>query len=180
MLCSPRLKWLLLASLVGVSPSLSAEPAKGTLNHAAKSGPVVVNVKYAFLVKGPDDMSGKPMRQLILSDVDLASHIKGCATLSCATNKLESGMTVDFDTGPRLNFWFVGNGQRVQASGTAQPETMKLTANTPAGENSSWWQRLTGTEKKTAVPLPRTDLPESGSAPAKPLAFPASNVPIEF
>ena len=52
MLCSPRLKWLLLASLVGVSPSLSAEPAKGTLNHAAKSGPVVVNVKYAGTKKG--------------------------------------------------------------------------------------------------------------------------------
>ena len=138
MLSSPCLKWLLLASLVGVSPSLSAEPAKGTLNHAAKSGRVVVNVKYAFLVKGPDDMSGKPMRQLILSDVDLASHIKGCATLSCASNKLESGMTVDFDAGPRLNFWFVGNGQRVQASGTAQPETMKLTANSPQRLAGKW------------------------------------------
>lgn len=133
-----RLKWLLLAPLICASASLSAEPARGTLNHAAKSGPVVVNVKYAFLVKGPDDMSGKQMRQLILSDVDLGSHIKGCATLSCASSKLGSGMTVDFDTGPRLNFWFVGNGQRVQASGTAQPETMKLTANTPQRLAGKW------------------------------------------
>ncbi len=67
-----------------------------------------------------------------------------------------------------------------QSKTVVETEPAKLTANTPAGENSSWWQRLTGTEKKTAVPLPRTDLLESGSAASKPLAFPASTAPIEF
>ena len=39
-------------------------------------------------------------------------------------------MTVDFDAGPRLNYWMVANGQKIQYSGTARPdETSKLTAN---------------------------------------------------
>ena len=40
-------------------------------------------------------------------------------------------MTVDFDVGPPLNYWVVGNGQKIQYSGTAKPdETLKLTADT--------------------------------------------------
>lgn len=51
---------------------------------------------------------------------------------------LTEGMTVDFDVGPRLNYWVVGNGQKIQYSGTAKPEqALKLTADTA--------QRLAGT-----------------------------------
>ena len=31
-------------------------------------------------------------------------------------------MTVDFDAGPRLNYWVVANGQKIQYSGTAKPD----------------------------------------------------------
>ena len=41
--------------------------------------------------------------------------------MSCVSGALEEGMTVDFDAGPRLNYWIVMNGQRVQYSGTAEP-----------------------------------------------------------
>jgi hypothetical protein len=47
-------------------------------------------------------------------------------------------MTVDFDVSPRLNYWVVGNGQKVQYSGTAKPEeTLKLTTDTA----SKWPER---------------------------------------
>ena len=137
--CGRAARLMLTAVLVAGASSRSwAEPAKGTLSHASKAGPVVVNVKYAYLIKGPDSMSGKTMRQLILADVDLGSNIKACDNVSCATNKLESGMTVDFDTGQRLNFWFVANGQRIQASGTAMPDTMALSADTPQRIAGKW------------------------------------------
>jgi hypothetical protein len=52
--------------------------------------------------------------------------------MTCASGNVTEGMTVDFDVGPRLNYWVVGNGQKVQYSGTAKPdETLKLTADTP-------------------------------------------------
>ena len=38
---------------------------------------------------------------------------------------------MDLDAGPRLNYWLVLNGQKTQYSGTAKPETLKATANTP-------------------------------------------------
>jgi hypothetical protein len=40
-------------------------------------------------------------------------------------------MTVDFDSGPRLNYWVVMNDQRVQYSGTAKPESFTARADGP-------------------------------------------------
>jgi hypothetical protein len=40
-------------------------------------------------------------------------------------------MTVDFDSGPRLNYWFVANDQLIQYSGTVEPTAAKLTTDTP-------------------------------------------------
>ena len=119
------------------SPPLSAEPAKGMLTATGKVS-ATVNVNHAYLIKGPNSFGDKAVRLLILSEVDQSAHIKSCATMSCATSKLESGMTVEFDDGPRLLYWFVANGQRVQASGTAQPGTMTLTANTPERLTGKW------------------------------------------
>ncbi len=127
---------LLAVAALSVSGAAAADPAKGTLTATGKTA-ATVNVKHAYLVKGPSDFGDKTVRLLILSEVDQSAHIKSCSTMSCATSKLESGMTVEFDAGPRLLYWFVANGQRVQASGTAEPDTITLTANTP--------QRLTGT-----------------------------------
>ena len=46
-------------------------------------------------------------------------------------------MTVELDASPRLLFWFVANGQRVP-SGTAQPDTINLAANTPQKIAGKW------------------------------------------
>src|SRR6266851_3832584 len=93
-----------------------ADSASGTISYQSKAGPIAINVKNVYFVKGPDAVSGK---------------IKACAKMSCTDGDLNEGMTVDLDVGPRLNYWVVGNGQRIQYSGTAKPETLKLTTDTP-------------------------------------------------
>ena len=112
--------------------------AKGTLAYKAKSGPITVAPKYAYLVKGPDAVEpGKIIRKLIFSTTDLGAKIDACKTMSCTDADLGEGMTVDLDAGPRLNYWVVLNGQRIQYSGTEPPASLKLTTDTP--------QRLAGT-----------------------------------
>ncbi|GEM_PF-501381 len=125
------------------SPRAAAEPAKGTLTATGKTA-ATVNVKHAYLVKGPNSFGDKAVSLLVLSEVDQGAHIKSCGTMSCVTDKLESGMTVEFDSGPRLLYWFVANGQRVQASGTADPGTMTLTTSTPQKLAGKWTHDASG------------------------------------
>ena len=124
---------IILATLAALlSGTVPAEPASGTINYQSKSGPIAINVANVYLVKGPDAVSGKTVRQLVFVPADIGAKLKACATLSCVSGLLNEGMTVDFDVSPRLNYWVVGNGQKVQYSGTAKPEeTLKLTTDTP-------------------------------------------------
>lgn len=128
---------VLASSAVLFTAGAHADTAKGTIAYQSKSGQIVVHVKNVYLVKGPDAASGKTIRRLVFSSSDLSAKIKACSAMSCSDGDLGEGMTVDLDAGPRLNYWFVGNDQRVQYSGTAKPETLKLTTDTP--------QRLAGT-----------------------------------
>ncbi|MGH7485754.1 MAG: hypothetical protein ACREMY_09160 [bacterium] len=110
---------------------VTADPASGTINYSSRAGPIVVNVANVYLIKGPDAVSGKTIRQLIFTSADVGAKLQACASMMCASGNVTEGMTVDFDVGPRLNYWVVGNGQKVQYSGTAKPdETLKLTADT--------------------------------------------------
>jgi hypothetical protein len=85
--------------------------------------------KFAYLVGGPDAVDpGKKIRHLILSATDMSAKLAACQTMSCTDADLGSGMTVDLDAGPRLNYWVVLNGQKVQYSGTEPPASLKLTA----------------------------------------------------
>ena len=118
------------------STAASADSVSGTVSYQSKVGPITVNVKNVYMVKGPDAMAGKSIRRLIFTSADLGAKIKSCANMSCSDNDLREGLEVNLDTGPRLTYWFVGNDQRVQYSGTAQPATLKLTTDTP--------QRLAG------------------------------------
>jgi hypothetical protein len=113
-----------------VAPLAYADSATGTISYQSKTGPIAISVKNVYFVKGPDAVSGKTIRHLVFSSADLSAKIKGCAKMSCTDGDLNEGMTVDLDAGPRLNYWVVGNGQRVQYSGTAKPETLKLTTDT--------------------------------------------------
>ncbi len=121
---------LFLAAVSG--PVAAQTSAKGTLTYKAGSGPITVSPKYAYLVKGPDAVDKNVIvRHLILSTTDLEAKIRACQTLNCSDADLGSGMTVDFDAGPRLNYWVALNDQRVQYSGTVKPDAFKATTNSP-------------------------------------------------
>lgn len=113
-----------------LTPVAHADPATGKIFYQSKSGPIVVEVKNVYLVKGPDEVSGKIIRRLVFSSADLSAKIEACAEMSCSDGSLTEGLTVDFDAGPRMNYWFVGNGQRVQYSGTAKHEAAQLAVDT--------------------------------------------------
>lgn len=123
-----------LALITGWAPG----EAKGTITHQSKSGKVVVTVTHAFLVSGPDAVTGKPIRRVVLATSDVSGALKACERMMCADGGIEEGMTIDFDAPPRLNYWFVANGQRVQHSGTADPQTVTLTTDTPQRIAGSW------------------------------------------
>jgi hypothetical protein len=115
-----------------------ADGVSGSIAYQAKSGPIVVTPKYAYLVSGPDEVSGKPIRRVVLAVADVAPKIQACAAMSCSDGGLREGMTIDFDAGPRLNYWLVANDQRVQYSGTAEPASLPLTVNTPQRLAGKW------------------------------------------
>ena len=126
------------AVLALVCGAACADGVSGSIAYAAKSGPIVVTPKYAYLVAGPDEVSGKPMRRVVLAAADVAPKIRACEAMSCSDGGLREGMTIDFDAGPRLNYWLVGNDQRVQYSGTAEPTSLRLVANTPQRLAGKW------------------------------------------
>ena len=126
-----------LAAAVFFPAAATADPASGTINYQSKAGPIVINVANVYMVNGPDAVNGKTIRQLIFTSADVGAKLQACASMMCASGNVTEGMTVDFDVGPRLNYWVVGNGQKIQYSGTAKPETVTLTADTP--------ERLAGT-----------------------------------
>jgi len=130
---------LALASAAVLFPAAgNADSVSGTINYRSKAGAVVVNVANVYLIKGPDAVSGKTIRELIFTSADIGAKLQACASMTCASGHVTEGMTVDFDAGPRLNYWVVGNGQMIQYSGTAKPgETLKVAADTA--------QRLAGT-----------------------------------
>ena len=119
---------LLLAA--GIATAAHAgDAANGSLNYKGRSAAF----KYAWLVTGPSDFeAGKTIRRVILSTTDIGATLRACKTFSCTDGAVMEGMTVDFTGGPRLNYWTVMNGQKVQYSGTAKPDAFAARANDPA------------------------------------------------
>jgi len=115
---------VILIAALGAGPAHAAD-AKGTVVYKGRT----VDVKHAFLVQTTDAMSGKPMRRLILSPKDIGAKIASCAKMSCVDGDLDEGLEVDFVDGPRLNYWLVMNGQKIQYSGTEPRESLASTAN---------------------------------------------------
>ena len=122
-----------LAVAIASSAGAADGSVKGTLTYKSKGAPVTIALKHVWLVKGPDAVDPKKIvRHLIFSATDIGAKVTACQTMNCTDADLGSGMTVDLDAGPRLNYWVVLDDQRVQYSGTARPETLKLTTDTPA------------------------------------------------
>ncbi len=148
---------LLTAFLTGllITPAQAGE-ASGTLVYQARSGPIEVKLKHAYLVAGPN-FEKKAVRVLVLSEADMTSDIQGCDRLGCVAGKLMAGTTVEFDADPRMGYWFVANGQRIQHSDTAKTETMNLSQNTSQQLAGQWTLTggvgPTGSVKCDATPL---------------------------
>lgn len=107
--------WLALAI-----PVLALAPggASGTISYRGRT----VALAHAWLVRGPDAVDEeKTVRRLVLTANDVGARIAACATMSCVDALVTEGMEVDFDAGPRLNYWIAIEGQKVQYSGTADP-----------------------------------------------------------
>ena len=91
-----------LAAVTGCA--FAADRASGTVAHP----PTSVEIKYAYLVRGPDvyfdtgangdlyDPKNPTMLRIILSNTDIGAEIKACVNLSCATDALKDGIYVDY------------------------------------------------------------------------------------
>lgn len=137
----------LLAFRAGCPPG--GNGATGTIRHKA----ITLTVRHAALVKGPDAVEPKQtIRRLIFSAKDLKAVFSACKAMNCTDGSLDEGLTVDLDAGPRLNYWVVLNGQRVQHSGTTVPKAIVLTTDTPT--------RLAGTFRLDDTPAggPKVDV----------------------
>jgi len=103
----------------------AADTATGSINYKGQA----IGLKYAWLVSGPSDMEpGKTVRRLVMATSDIGAKLKSCAAFSCTDGSVTEGMTVDFTGGPRLNYWVVMNGQKIQYSGTARPDAFAPSA----------------------------------------------------
>lgn len=118
-------RFALLVVLLLAAPLAAAGDAKGTIAYKGRT----LDVKHAYLVQTTDSMSGKPMHRLILSPKDIGGKIASCAKMSCVDGDLDEGIELDFVEGPRLNYWLVMNGQKIQYSGTEPKESLASTAN---------------------------------------------------
>lgn len=110
-------------------PLLAADgTAKGTVAYKTNTAAI----KHVWLVKGPDAADPKvTIRHLVFSAADIGAKVKACKAMNCVDADLDDGVTVDLDAGPRLNYWIVLKGQRIQYSGTAKLDKLKATVNSP-------------------------------------------------
>jgi hypothetical protein len=103
--------------------------AKGTLKIKDKT----LDLKYAYLVKGPDMFdTSKTVSTVILTPNDIGQKIAECKTASCATG-LTEGMTVgreDLGGTVRVIYWVVTNDGMMQYSGNDDLSALALTTDT--------------------------------------------------
>lgn len=128
----------LAASLSTAAGAMEPGTASGSISYQSKAGLVIVKPQHAYLVKGPDTVTGNVVRRIVLSGSDLAPKLRTCATMMCGDGDMAEGLTIDLDAGARINYWLVANGQRIQYSGTAEPASLRLTTDTPERVAGAW------------------------------------------
>lgn len=106
--------------------------AKGTMIYKAKGKDINTTFTHAFLIKGPDVVDQKKvLRRVLLTTSDIGAKLKACETMSCVDNAFTAGLQVDWDAGPRLNYWLTLSDSLVQYSGTADPKSFTAKDNSP-------------------------------------------------
>ena len=121
-----KLGVILLGSLALAASMAQAagNEAKGTFVYKGKT----VNLKHAYLIKGPDMVTKQPIRRVILAPVDMSKAIAKCAKMMCTDGGLDEGLSLNFEDGPRINYWMVMNNQKVQYSGTEPVKSFTASA----------------------------------------------------
>jgi hypothetical protein len=120
--------WLPVALLAASIGAHAADTAGGTVAFKTYASPV----KYAVLVRGPDEMDeSKTVLRLYLSSVDIGAKIKSCKSLSCADGALADGAMVDFSDARHLGYAVRLNGERAQYSGGTDADAFTLSTNKP-------------------------------------------------
>jgi len=111
----------------------SAYAAGGTAKGAIKIKDKTVDLKHAYLVKGPDAFdSSKTVSTVIITPNDISKEITECKSASCASGITE-GMTVgkeDFGSTTRVVYWVVTNDGMMQYSGNDDVSALVLTTDT--------------------------------------------------
>ena len=112
--------------VVGSMPALAADKASGAISFKSYSGAV----KFAWLVRGPDEMDeGKNLLRIYLSSSDIGAKIKACTTLSCADKALGDGAMVDYNDARHLGYAVRLNNGMAQYSGGTDGNAFKLSIN---------------------------------------------------
>lgn len=110
------------------SAARAADRASGAVHFKTYAGAV----RYAWLVRGPDEMdASKTVLRIYLSSADIGAKIKACKTLSCADSALEDGAMVDYSDARHLGYAVRLNGARVQYSGGTDGDAFTLSTNKP-------------------------------------------------
>jgi hypothetical protein len=150
-----------MAMLVAGAANAAGTEAKGTFVYKGKTA----TLAYAYLVKGPDMVSKQAIRRLILSATDLGAKIRACKTMSCTDSGLGEGLSINLDSGSRLEYWMVMNDQRIQYSGTEPVSSLTTKGNDPG--------RIAGALRfdKSAAGGPKVDV-EFDAALAKEVSAP--------
>jgi hypothetical protein len=121
--CWRALPAILLAASMS---ALAADKAGGTVVFKTWSSAV----KYASLVRGPDEMDeSKTVLRIYLSSADIGAKIRACKTLSCADGALTDGAMVDFGDARHLGYAVRLNGERAQYSGGTDAGAFTLSTN---------------------------------------------------
>ena len=111
----------------------NASAASGTAKGTIKLKDKAVNLKYAYLVKGPDTFdSSKTVSTVIITPNDISQKISECQNASCAGGITE-GMTVgkeDFGSTTRVVYWVVTKDDMMQYSGNDDVSALVLTTDT--------------------------------------------------
>lgn len=115
-------------------PSASAGAPGGTTKGKIQYKDKTVELKYAYIITGPDMFDpDQTETTIILSPTDLSETIAKCESQSCAGG-LTEGMTLsteDFGGTVRVVYWVVTNNGLMQYSGNTDTSALTLTTDTP-------------------------------------------------
>jgi hypothetical protein len=125
----PATLTLAAALALGAGSALAAGgTASGTVTYKGQT----LNVKHAYLLKGPDVVEkDRTIRRVVLVPKDVGKNLEACTTMMCTQGEIEEGLSVDMDAGPRFGYWVGLKGGMVQYSGTARPVALAATAEEP-------------------------------------------------